>query len=191
MLRNSEFITTRMEILDKHNDQIEQGIRLATTDARYNDPVVKLLEVYQKTEKSVTEARLNIFKTLTLCNSPDGNVEFKPYDLPAFKAYAMIIDDGTQKLLSIEDALSKLERLQGIGFYADLQRAANASKSKLQHLNAKLEQLGHSTRFEDSGIKQQAKSTREEISNTSSELEKHQAILDKIDAILLEVDACK
>ena len=189
MLNNSEFIKTRLEILDKHNEQIEQGIRLATTDARYNDPIVKLLEVYQKTEKSVTEARLNIFKTLNLCNSPDGNVEFKPYDLPAFKNYAQIIDEGTKKLLSIEDALSRLEHIHGIGFYADLQRAANASKSKLQHLNAKLDQLGHSTRFEsDSGIKQQAKTTREEISVASNELSKHQAILDAIDSIIAEID---
>lgn len=190
MLNNSEFIKTRLEILERHNKQIEEGLHVASVDQKFNDPIVRLIGAYLTTEKTVKQARLGIFSTLTVLTDPkDGNVKFLPYDLPSFKAYAKILDDGAKKLISLEDALSRLEHVEGIGFYADLQRVANAYKSKVNHLNGKLEQLGHSTRFEEAGIKQQIRLTREELSIATTELAKHQKVLDDIDLILAEIDA--
>ena len=85
-------------------------------------------------------------------------------------------------------ALEHIEKIDGIDYYTTIQRARDNAKSKVHHLEQKLEQLKNSTRHDEADMKMAIKDVKAQVSEANVELAKHQAILDKVDAILAEVD---
>jgi len=188
MLSNSEFIRTRLEVLETIQEQQSQGIRIPSTEQKAVDPITKLIQMHQKYQSVIDNSRIGIFKTLTVSENEDGTISFKPFDVPAYRSLEKAINDYSKRMLACEDALERLQKIDGIGYYADLRRSVDAGKSKVNHLQQKLEQLQHSTRHDEQDMKQLQKEVKAELSEATTECKKHQATLDKVNSILAEVD---
>lgn len=187
MLSNSRFIQDRMEDLQRYNEQHSQGIRVPSTEAKALDPVVKLIGLHQSYESIIAKARMGVIKTISFTENEDGTVAIKPFDIQAFRSFSKVIDDYSKRLMAVEGALEQLEKIENLGYYADCQRARDASKSKVNHLQQKLEQLQHSTRHSEADMRAAQKEVKQQISDASVELQRHQSIVDRVDAILAEV----